>query len=1025
LELYFQKIYDEKRQIYESHTAAVVGGNLSQLPHEKSAVASATNPFHDDAHMKNEDSEILNSHYSSLDQFTYEIMAKVPNHPFAEFEFPQRTILRLVNNDRIALDALKFENGITLENDLDYRRSYYPLQLYREDDMKSFVLSDDVIFQPMVSTSSSSSSSSFQYLYEKHSENLFENPSQNSNINWLNELDLISLLPRVPTEDTVHLQKKLLQILDPFLLQQIISLLIPANLSTFSSDGNNVPEARKAELNQKADSPLKDRSSGMKNSPSQATLSSTLSSNHGSQEEEEEYDDIFMDVASEEGDSSSDKEYNEEEIEAWNEKTEAIRKGKRDSGQDMDDLHLSNISDSAFYDSSFLNTSAAAEDQNSNNHGDNDEIDPLLKIARTANLSQSQEEQPNEIDSKFLPVDDDEEKQKTEINSSSSPTAACSSKNSFVPNFLRSILLSDSYQTFLFQLFYLFLQFQEQLSFFYLNQMEVYQDLLRSLSSASNENPQNLLFSDKYLHKKQLQNYLQRYRQLHQQQDGDDDANNNNQGPTLFNQLFFHGFKAKVENPDDDEDGGYGKCYVQTIFIFFYFLFYFFFVARIRPLQTTKTTKTHNTLVQQRDRDNDRLLSLENTPEVLEAREKFLYEISNTVFQIFEHYINSRSHYLNHLEYPLVTANASLYDEMNSTQELMLYQLLLLSENYVQLVKYFIYFHKSFSLLYFVIRLSNSANVMMHRNSMGTFSSNAKEDIVDYYYYQKGKGKSMKNTDLQLITLNSSSSAVVGVDKKNIDSSAEHKLNRSLNPFDEEEEEDEVEDNNGIKDVPDNKKDNSGLVDEDSQNDDEEDEEDDDVEIFKICNVQYFKDRNRPNSLKPSSKSTTASVGGYDRDRMSMSSVTGSKSLARSQDENRSYNRTNRYSFDKRLPEREEEVPEQDDFNDLNHIRMNEAIHIFYLAMKYFIMKLYYCPVEPMVTFSKDEHEKKAKEKKRILLDCVIELVLSRPMSVSNDQVHQFLQEMKGEYEGQFATAIEELLQELLQSKTLTTVAEK
>jgi hypothetical protein len=432
-------------------------------------------------------------------------------------------------------------------------------------------------------------------------------------------------------------------------------------------------------------------------------------------------------------------------------------------------------------------------------------------------------------------------------------------------------------------------------------------------------------------------------------------------------------------------------------------------------------------LVQQRDSsDNDRLLSLENAPEVLEAREKFLYEISNTVFQIFEHYINSRSHHLNHLEYPLATINASLYDEMNSTQELMLYQLLLLSENYVQLVKYFIYFHKSFSLLYFVIRLSNSANVMMHRNSMGTFSSNAKEDIVDYYYYQKGKGKSMKNTDLQVITLNSVSKSVVGVDIKNVDSSAEHKLNRSLNPFDEEEEDEvEAEDDHGMKDVPDKKTDNSGLVDEDSKNaDDEEDEEDDDVEIFKVCNVQYFKDRNRPNSLKPSSKSATASVGGYDRDRMSMS-VAGSKSLARSQDENRSYNRTNnRYSLDKRLPEREE-VPDQDDFNDLNHIRMNEAIHIFYLAMKYFIMKLYYCAVEPMESFSKGEHEKKANEKKRILMDCVIELVLSRPLSVSNDQVHQFLQEMKEEYEGQFITAIEELLQELLLSKALTTVAEK
>jgi hypothetical protein len=559
LELYFQKIYDKKRQIYESHTAAVVRGNLSQLPREQSSVASTANPFHDEVQMKNADSGILNSHYSSLDQFTYEIMAKVPNHPFEEFEFPQRTILRLVNTDRVALDALKFENGITLKNDLDYRRSYYPLQLYPEDDTKSFVLSDDVIFQPVVS----SSSFSFQYLCEKHSENLFENHSQNSSINWLNELDLILLLPRVPAEETVHLQKKLLEILDPFLLQQIISLLIPANLSKFSTDGNNnLPETRKAELKQqKADSPLKDQSSGMKKSPSQGTLSSTLSSNHGSQEEEEEgeYDDIFMDVASENGGSSSDEENNDEEIEAWNEKTEAIRREKRDSGQDVDDLHLSNISDSAYYDSSFLNTSAA-EDQHSNNHGDDiDEIDPLLKIARTANLSQSQEEQPNEIDAKILRVDAEEEKRKTETNSSSSPVGASSSMNSFVPNFLRSILLSDSYQTFLFQLFYLFLQFQEQLSFFYLNQMEVYQDLLRSLSSASNENPQNLLFSDKYLHKKQLQNYLQRHRQLHQPQNDDDDANNNNQGPSLFNQLFFHGFKAKVENPDDDEDGGYGK----------------------------------------------------------------------------------------------------------------------------------------------------------------------------------------------------------------------------------------------------------------------------------------------------------------------------------------------------------------------------------------------------------------------------------------------------------------------------------
>jgi hypothetical protein len=239
---------------------------------------------------------------------------------------------------------------------------------------------------------------------------------------------------------------------------------------------------------------------------------------------------------------------------------------------------------------------------------------------------------------------------------------------------------------------------------------------------------------------------------------------------------------------------------------------------------------------------------------------------------------------------------SSEFGILSHTQEVSLFQLLLLCGEFMTITKYLILFHRTQELMLFCIRFSTSANFLLHRdNKTGYFSSStAYSEISRYYYYSKYKpGVSMKTVDFKVLFKCS-------VPSSSSDSSAS--LHSSL--------------------------DKGSLPLESSVDvaDDDEDDEDEDDERFKVDNISYFKDR---------------------------SSVL---------------------------------VGENKDRKELNYQRMNEAIEIFFITVKYYLINLYHPSLSGIST------------EKTKMLQSLKEIILCRPLLVHKAELINFVETVKEEY---------------------------
>jgi hypothetical protein len=1136
IDLFFEELYAEKRKQLEFQSVSdVLANNVSQSITTRNPFDTKENTIPSTNERKDRDLQIQ-SHFTCLDQFTFELMASQPFHPLRFFQFPEITITKLISEDSFIDGKLKFsfESGIAAEvqtlneeeelYELDEIRRIPEIDTANDQENSIFVLEDDICFIPysinnnqVETTTAADTSSNSQliaashFYYEIHSENLFDYNhhlyTKNEEIMWWNELDLITLLPKISIFQEANLENHLIEIIDPFLLQQIISLLIPTNLSKMiearmiqrqrqeqdqmkfadSHPGHGqqpilreLSNEEKEEMNhispikkgnskaQRYSTPPSNGNQKRKNVSRENSFSSTISGSSTrsdaerrnkqqedkeEEEEEDEYDDIFKEVASEHGSA------NENEDESVNNLSE--------DGQEVHPFELDELQE---------------------------EIDPLQKIAQNAqavllNSPIDKLEGRRSTISSQIALEGEDEKNHNP-NPLSPGASSGSAYQSSITSIISSLLLSKDYHGIVYQFFFLLLQFQERLCYSYLNQLEFYQEVITSFSP-SYDNQYHVLFSDKYLQKKQLESYYKRHYHIHhvqhttqqpQQQEQQWSPSMNNMsalfpqeiGSTLFSQMFYHGFQGKVESLDEAMSPARRNQLLAKV--------------NKRPISSSQhhlqTGGKENVDHGDAARDKEEDVFLEYSPHVLESREKFLYDISQTVSRIFQQYL----HHHGPFELPVPedpqraqhTPTFSRLPHLTPEQERILFQLLLLSENYLAIVKYLILFHKSFSLMLYCIRLSNSANVMIHRNTMGFFSSNAKEDILEYYYYQKGKGRLLKNVDFQIIALNSPSTdlfsstnindyeddgnqqqqqqqpdeqpglVVEGAGQEDGDLVSGHRSQRKLN------------DHEAVDPV--DFDDETGEVDEANSYDDDDD--DDDIEIFKVCNIRYFKDRHKPAAATP------RRIGNYDnsvrRQSSHSSSVANEENrtistkgsrhsrLSRPASSASSNNTSHRNGFlldpifeqskaargpstttrtammiEGEEQQEGEEEEEDDGLHDLNHIRMNDAIHIFYLTIKYFVMKLHsiHSREESFTSFEQrmmdderdllrppggakeetaaNQTEEYSRRKEKILLEMIEEIVLSRPLPITDEQLAQFFEQLSEEYAGRFAATIE------------------
>jgi hypothetical protein len=239
------------------------------------------------------------------------------------------------------------------------------------------------------------------------------------------------------------------------------------------------------------------------------------------------------------------------------------------------------------------------------------------------------------------------------------------------------------------------------------------------------------------------------------------------------------------------------------------------------------------------------------------------------------------------------------FEIMSHTQEVSLFQLLLLCRDFMTITRYLVVFHRSRELMLFCIRFSTSANFFLHRdNKTGCFSSStAYSEISRYYYYSKFQlGISMKAVDFKVLF-------ECSVPSSSSDSSASFhsSMETGLSPL-----------------KP------SVIIADD--NDDDDDEEDDDR--FKVDNMSYFKDR-----------SSVLASGDADQKKA------------------------------------------------LNQERMNEAVKIFFITMKYYLTLLHHPYLDAI------------SKRKTQLLRCIKEIILCRPLTLGKPELVNFLEGLKEEYD--------------------------
>jgi hypothetical protein len=122
---------------------------------------------------------------------------------------------------------------------------------------------------------------------------------------WWNELDIVSLLPCSSSQQTLESSN----IIDPFLLQRIVSLFILSSPTTTNESDETFIEDHISEISKVDSSPSKLDEEEDDDSSTLSSHSSSDSSSHKLHHDESEsnlYDDIFKEVASEEGDSEKD-----------------------------------------------------------------------------------------------------------------------------------------------------------------------------------------------------------------------------------------------------------------------------------------------------------------------------------------------------------------------------------------------------------------------------------------------------------------------------------------------------------------------------------------------------------------------------------------------------------------------------------------------------------------------------------------------------------------------------------------------
>jgi hypothetical protein len=168
---------------------------------------------------------------------------------------------------------------------------------------------------------------------------------------WWNELDIISLLPCTSFKSGLECSS----VIDPFLLQRIVSLFIQASPTTTSEDGRSpggLYGDHISEISKAGSSPSElgeeDDDSSTLSSHSSSDLSSCHKLHHDVSESDL-YDDVFKEVASEEGDSEKDGD-SKEESQGTAKLIETIKK----SSYDVDDnpknhrFSLSGVEDDIF-----------------------------------------------------------------------------------------------------------------------------------------------------------------------------------------------------------------------------------------------------------------------------------------------------------------------------------------------------------------------------------------------------------------------------------------------------------------------------------------------------------------------------------------------------------------------------------------------------------------------------------------------------------------------------------------------------
>ncbi len=279
---------------------------------------------------------------------------------------------------------------------------------------------------------------------------------------------------------------------------------------------------------------------------------------------------------------------------------------------------------------------------------------------------------------------------------------------------------------------------------------------------------------------------------------------------------------------------------------------------------------------------------------LIQVRQTFLTQISSTVE-------------------PLLSRN------VDEDVEDWLLRLLLLSEDYLKIAKYLIYRQRMCSLFYFCLRISTSANVMSHRNSLGVFSTMAEEAVSELYYYRaQNEGVQMKVKDITEVILPALPESAINASNV-VATSGPISVVKAEKSMSIDAREEDIE----------------GEVD---------DEDDDD--IFELCNIQYFKDRGR------------ASLGSMN----STSSLQASKRQSRLSE-----------NYDP-LPSLQSGEDAENSITeiiqDVNELRMEDAISIFYLAVEYFISLIH--------------HSELKGEDSSLLWKMLLELIACRPLRITS-----------------------------------------